>query len=247
MIIDSFIFFNELELLEVRLFELAPVVHRFVLVEANQTFQGQPKKLYFDENKSQFSKYNIQYIVVDLPYIQNPTPEEVWKNEEYQRNQMIQGTKGATFIDTIMMSDVDEIPSREILSRVIFPCRLRHRFSYYYMNMIKEDERWYGTVIVPLRLLRRYTPQQWRSVRLPIVDAGWHCSYLGGIDKIMQKIDSFSHIELKDTPREQIERAIETGDDLFKREGKFTIIPFDDSFPHLLREGKYMEFIRNAK
>jgi hypothetical protein len=37
MIYDCFTFFNELELLELRLHELAGVVDKFVLVEATQT------------------------------------------------------------------------------------------------------------------------------------------------------------------------------------------------------------------
>ena len=41
-IYDCFLFFNELELLEVRLNEMAPYVDRFVLVESCETFRGEP-------------------------------------------------------------------------------------------------------------------------------------------------------------------------------------------------------------
>ncbi len=37
---DCFTFFNELELLEIRLNELSSVVDKLVLVEATKTFQG---------------------------------------------------------------------------------------------------------------------------------------------------------------------------------------------------------------
>ncbi|MBW2533223.1 MAG: glycosyl transferase GT17 family protein, partial [Deltaproteobacteria bacterium] len=43
MIYDCFPFFNELDLLKIRLEELRPVVDRFVLVEATRTFGGAVK------------------------------------------------------------------------------------------------------------------------------------------------------------------------------------------------------------
>ena len=52
MIYDCFPFFNELELLEMRLHELSGVVDKFVLVEATRTFTNKPKPLYFQENQS---------------------------------------------------------------------------------------------------------------------------------------------------------------------------------------------------
>ena len=50
-VFDCFKFFNELELLELRLMELYDVVDYFVLVEANKTHTGKEKKYLFEENK----------------------------------------------------------------------------------------------------------------------------------------------------------------------------------------------------
>lgn len=55
MIIDCFTFFNELDVLEIRLRELDGVVDRFVLVEATLTHQGKPKPLLYAENKERFA------------------------------------------------------------------------------------------------------------------------------------------------------------------------------------------------
>ena len=46
-IFDGFMFFNEIELLDIRLHELCDVVHRFVVVEATRTFTNLPKPLYY--------------------------------------------------------------------------------------------------------------------------------------------------------------------------------------------------------
>ena len=45
MIIDTFMFFNEKELLELRLRYLNSIVDRFVIVEANITHQGKEKHI----------------------------------------------------------------------------------------------------------------------------------------------------------------------------------------------------------
>lgn len=62
-IIDAFLFFQELDLLEIRLAYLAPYVDRFVIVEACQTFSGKPKDFVFEKNKLRFEKYlpKIEY------------------------------------------------------------------------------------------------------------------------------------------------------------------------------------------
>lgn len=70
MIYDCFIFFNELELLEIRLNTLENVVDKFVIVESTISFSGLSKKLFYDENKKLFKKYAhkiIHHIVDDTP------------------------------------------------------------------------------------------------------------------------------------------------------------------------------------
>lgn len=67
---DVFMFFNELDLLEIRLNILDPYVDYFVIVEATETFSGKPKPLYFFNNKERFKKWNhkiIHHIISDTP------------------------------------------------------------------------------------------------------------------------------------------------------------------------------------
>ena len=69
MVIDCFIFFNELEMLEFRLEELNEHVDYFVLVESNLTHTGIEKELFYQNNKKLFEKFNhkIIHIVSELP------------------------------------------------------------------------------------------------------------------------------------------------------------------------------------
>ena len=50
MLIDSFLFFNETELVELRIKYLNKIVDYFVIVEANITHQGKKKGLEFSQN-----------------------------------------------------------------------------------------------------------------------------------------------------------------------------------------------------
>ena len=56
-VFDVFTFFNELDLLELRLEMLDPYVDQFVLIECVETFSGKQKPLHFMNNKERFSKY----------------------------------------------------------------------------------------------------------------------------------------------------------------------------------------------
>lgn len=74
MVYDCFTFFNELDLLEIRLNTLDSVVDRFVLVEANKTFSNMEKPLYFKENEGRFEKFKdkiIHIVVEDFPEFDN--------------------------------------------------------------------------------------------------------------------------------------------------------------------------------
>lgn len=66
-IVDSFIFFNELELLDIRLNVLNDSVDKFILVESTVSHTGKEKPLYYQENKHLFEKFNhkIVHCVVD--------------------------------------------------------------------------------------------------------------------------------------------------------------------------------------
>ena len=69
-VIDSIIFFNELELLEMRLNILNDVVDTFVITESPFTVSGNEKPLYYLENKDRFGKFNdkiVHHITEEIP------------------------------------------------------------------------------------------------------------------------------------------------------------------------------------
>lgn len=118
MIYDCFSFFNELDILEIRLNTLNAVVDRFVLVETTWTHAGQPKELIFQNNKERFRPFldKIIHIVLtdkDAPVIPRDTPakEISWFRENTQRNAILRGLADARPTDVVIISDLDEIPN----------------------------------------------------------------------------------------------------------------------------------------
>ena len=63
---DCFPFFNEMELLKMRLEELDGVIDHFVLVESIETQRGALKPLYFKENRHLFERYLPKIIHFEL-------------------------------------------------------------------------------------------------------------------------------------------------------------------------------------
>ena len=108
MIYDCFMFFENLELLELRLMTLNPVVDRFVLVEMGMTHMNKPKPLHFENNKHLFEKYLSKIIHVKRDAI--PWTDER-QCEVDNRNLMAEGYAEAGPEDYIIISDEDEIPN----------------------------------------------------------------------------------------------------------------------------------------
>ena len=124
MIYDVFNFFNELELLEVRLHELDDFADRFVLVESTTTFQGNPKELVYEKNKGMFERWHnrIIHVVIDdsPPLIGESnwdTMSGTWAIEIFQFNAATRGLKELKPNDVVMWSCADEIPKKSSVEK----------------------------------------------------------------------------------------------------------------------------------
>lgn len=115
-IYDCFVFFNELDLLEIRLKTYYDKVDYFVLCECSKTQQGKDKPYYYEENKTRFEKFadKIIHIKADKPPILKNKRD--WSIEFYQRECIEQGIRNARSNDLIIISDLDEFYSYEVLN-----------------------------------------------------------------------------------------------------------------------------------
>ncbi len=247
---DCFLFYNELELLELRLSELNDYVDKFVIVEACETFRGQPKSFFFDENKRRYEKYadKIIHIKLSEPY----KTENPWNRERYQREQIFQGLKDCYENDIILLSDLDEVPRgttvpdivEKLISREYEAIICGQKMYYGYLN--RYQGKWPGTVCINfknaqrltarwVRKLRNMRPPTLRKARISkicrIEDAGWHFTSMGGIDRHIKKIESFSHSEL-DTPE------FKTKENLLRLIRSMELQEIDDSYPQFIRDNQ---------
>lgn len=115
---DCFTFYNEFELLELRLKSLWNVVDYFVLVEADKNHTNKPKPFYFDERMEDFKEFMSKIIYIPLNVNVEYKGVGDWQIENGQRNGILYGLDDAEPDDLIFISDVDEIPAPDILQRI---------------------------------------------------------------------------------------------------------------------------------
>lgn len=241
-VIDCFIFHNELEILELRFLELYDVVDAFIIVEADQTFSGVKKKYFFEENKWRFEKWMDKVIHLKISF-----PESIkdsWGKEKFQRNSLISPLHQISLSDddVIFISDVDEILNVERVKYIkehyhlkgLFKMEMDVYFGSFYNKLI--SPKWYHPKVVDWGTLKTSSPEECRNnfncqwwER-----GGWHLTSFGGTEKIISKLESFSHQEFN-TPeykdKTKIEEIIKNGGDIFG--GKNYVIVDPKTNPHL--------------
>jgi beta-1,4-mannosyl-glycoprotein beta-1,4-N-acetylglucosaminyltransferase len=236
-IIDSFIFYNEVDLLNYRLNILDSVVDYFVIVESTLTFTGKKKELIYNNLKSQFNKFKdkiIHIIVDDMPFEYpniNFNNKQQWENEYHQRNCISRGIdmiENKNENDFIIISDLDEIPDPNTLLKIknneieINYNSLEMDFYYYNLNT-KFRTTWNSAKIIKYHLFKslKKSCNNIREDRQPdINNGGWHLSYFGDSNFIVNKLNNFSHQEYNNynyTDINKIQDNVKNNKDLFNR------------------------------
>lgn len=275
-IYDSFLFFNELDLLDIRLSYLEDVVDYFVIIESTVTFSGNSKPLYFELNKDKFKKYAhkiIHFIVDDTPedffnlkVVENANKnatelqnkiinflkisegwgrhEKQWGREIYQRESIQKGLLNCNNEDYILLSDVDEIPNKEEVYRIknnnnnkVY--EFKQKMFYYKINLLKELN-WSGTKACSFETLKNISLNHLRQNKFTnevIQNGGWHLSFMGGQNRIIEKIEAYAHQEFNNSfIKQNISNNITNNKDLFFRDCKIEKINALNEFPKEILE-----------
>ena len=173
-------FFDEEQILDLRLNVLNETVDFFVIVESIYNHRGEKRELIFDKNKFSKFKDKIIYLIHDEIPKQvetiNQNDNENEKNRKYimnavyrensQRNYISQGIKEAKKNDIILISDVDEIPKleniniREITNKIIM---FKQYMFHYKYNLVLPNFKWTGTKAVRKKNL--ISPQWLRNTK----------------------------------------------------------------------------------
>lgn len=250
-LIDCFIFYNELNLLNFRFAELYDSIDYFIIVEATRTFVGKKKELFYENNKHLFSQYSdkiIHVIVDDMPDSNNP-----WVLERHQRRCIERGLKTLHLDpnDIIIISDADEIPDTNTVKQIMNSVESSNTSNtfiynliqdlYYYNITCKCNDIWKASLIINHSTYNDKYNRDPQEVRDAIVHnqlssiekGGWHFSYFGGVDFIKNKIQNFSHQECNNKNNlneENMLEKIKNCKDLYGRNNvKFTYINVSDN------------------
>jgi len=263
-IIDSFMFFQELDLLEIRLTYLDPYVDEFVIVEACQTFTGKEKKFIFEQNKERFKQFlpKIKYYKIEdfhndyesikryLSAFEDESHKRVlsslekcshvpknqihWVLESYHRECLhLILDQVASDDDIILLSDLDEIPSKETFNQeniekyLVSPVVFQQEEFRYFLNYYKDSD-WLGTIAAKYSLICNYSfnvlrmdSKEIRSLvnKDSLKNAGFHFTSCGGIEMVKAKIESWGHQEFNNSlVLRNLEKNIRTGQDIFMRD-----------------------------
>lgn len=252
-VIDTFTFFNELRMLELRLNVLDKYVDKFVLVEATRSHQDKPKPLYFQENKHLFERFlhKIEHVIVDT------FPEHsYWSHENYQRD-CIYGavSKIAQDEDIIFISDLDEIWDPVKISPIldtIKPTKIykwKSQICYFYFNLVASEGDWIQPMFMKYMLLRMLVGSgltishdilRNQSSKLdPNICVqsnsycGWHFSYT---ESPTYKLQNFLHSEYANLTEDYIKDCI-----------KKKINPFHKNEMRLIDDSYLPEYVQNNK
>ena len=154
MIFDTFMFNDELDMLECRLTELQDVPDlKHVVIESSTSHRGKPKLLNYVENRERFAPWKGRVrlaIAFTLP--ESPDP---WDREPKQREYARSGLWDAKPGDAVLHGDVDEIPSTTALGMIADgrvpldgPVVLGQRHLMYACDWEYPAPFWPGTIAV---------------------------------------------------------------------------------------------------
>ena len=223
LLLDTFLFYNELDLLKARLEYLGDIVDYFVISEANIDFSGKKKAFLlsdelvftfpFSEKIIYHREYihlnSIEWLIKRLRY-KNRKNRLLWKIQDAQRNSMLKPLSRFKTSDIVIFSDLDEFPNEKALNEAIIilskPDALKNQlrfscdqlFFYYNIKNAAPEDQFYGSIFTNLGTLRKLLPHKLRSQKdslAHIENGGWHFSYFMDEEKILNKILAISDVE----------------------------------------------------
>ena len=250
-VIDILTFNGENAVLKLHLGTLYDYVDKFVIVEANKTFTGAKKPMYFFRDQRYFAPWlkKIEYYpmtewddtkIWDLA-VKSPNTQgaEHWKREFYIKESIKKAIEAQhpADDDTLFIGDVDEIidPKSEYESEDPFKAKLRV-YAYYLNN--RSDEQFWGTLVTQYKDIKGQCLNHMRSDKKLYSKGkplGWHFTSMGGVEEVRRKLndsyteDSYNTFEVQ----QKLPERHKNGTDYLGRSFNFQL---DDSeWPEYLK------------
>lgn len=217
MIIDSFMYFNEQDVAEIRMNELDSIVDLFVVGIGDLTFRGKPNnnELVIPDHL----KHKVLVNKIKLPELATP-----WQRELALRQRLQERTCASVRNDddVVIFTDVDEIPHPGTVKNYSDFCHSPSSINmdHYNYNFRYIKPHWECAILVRGKHFYKLDADSIRSFRHNPFFGGWHLSYFGNASKIQEKMKSYSHSEF-DLPHytdiAEIQRRIDNNIDVIDR------------------------------
>lgn len=253
MVIDCLTFNGETQILKLHLGILNEYVDKFIIVEANKTFTGADKPLYFFRDTRFFKEWwhKIDYYVVDkwddidlwqqAMASPNTKGAQHWKREFYIKEHIQKAlVKYAHPDDTLLIGDVDEIidPTVQLVSDKPVKAKLRV-YSYWLNN--QSSEAFWGTLICQYKDIQGKCLNHIRSDQSLYSKGdylGWHFTNMMNLDGIRDKLNDSYTIDSYNTVDVQTRLAQRYADNTDYLGRDFTFTLDESHWPHYLQDNK---------
>ena len=269
-IYDCFTFYNELDLLELRLTELYEHVDYFVIAESDTTHSGRKKDFVYLDNKDRFSPWKDKIIhikVNDMPGVIN---NDYWHNERHQRNCLVRGLTNCDNSDVIILNDVDEMIRSSCVDFIrkdkvhnLWAFRMpffNFRFNYMWVSPLIYQVQGQAFTVERSKEFQNFTHireiygANWANrpivydngIELCLQHSGWHFSSLGDTSFVANKLKNFAHSEKAyQADTLDVDDLIAKNKTNIIPDARFEAVKLDDYFPKTILENqeKYKNYI----
>jgi beta-1,4-mannosyl-glycoprotein beta-1,4-N-acetylglucosaminyltransferase len=258
MLVDCFPYFNEKELLELRINVLKDYVDGFIIADADRTHRGEPKEF---TCQSTVNQLGLPEELIEVLRVSLPSAEEVadpWFRERGQRDALATALKLFPEDTVFICSDCDEIPNPEKLLEAqeylkehndqILGLNMSMHYGRADMQLCSptgELFKWPCATICTVKALKKYgsitsVRSQPNRKFLGTLDGGWHFSWMGDVAARKLKLRSIAEYYLWDTEEvrercEEFEPIEGTVDMLGRQDHLLTSFPVEDLPPEAVK------------
>jgi beta-1,4-mannosyl-glycoprotein beta-1,4-N-acetylglucosaminyltransferase len=203
-------FNDEVEILSWRLEYLKNTVDFFVVAESNLTFSGAPKPFHLDSllTNLEFDPSRIIRLKYEIPSDLLETRASTgnnWPLEHFGRNSLLSVINDLPNTATVILSDVDEIPSIHQIEIGVKASKLVSIITplhYGRLNWLSPDgKNWNSVKIGPANDFKRQNLNQLKHKRCPIISGelgGHYSDQFSTFNDVTRKMNNSAHSEYQD-------------------------------------------------
>lgn len=221
MFVDTFPYFNERELLELRVNALKDHVDGFIISEANRTHRGDPKPYTLEETIKDLGLPSDQIEVLKVELPSSAEAVDPWVRERGQRDALASALAYLPDDAVFICSDCDELPNPELFSsledllnqdpHLILGLSMSMHYGRADLQLCSpkgEFFEWKCATVCTVETLKKFSTltgirEQPNRCFVGERNAGWHFSWMGDAKQRGLKLSAIAEHYIWDRPEIQ--------------------------------------------